>query len=190
MSARIGRRILISLIGCLAGVRASAGPYFNADRASVSELSREAVAQLNDARIAVIEMFTALDAGKRDDVERLKKAAVEKLKSALAKFQEVAENVGTKPLDIKPRSDEEERLVAEFKSTLAHRKIPFPQTESELAQLAVTIVESYYDSIDKADFVGFPKKWQSVRQIILSEIDLLYVGNLASIVWVLSASAS
>jgi hypothetical protein len=64
MPTAIIRRVALGLIGCLTMVAtASAGPYFNADRPAVSDLSRAAVAQLNAARIAVIEMFTALDAG-------------------------------------------------------------------------------------------------------------------------------
>jgi hypothetical protein len=59
-----------------------------------------------------------------------------------------------------------------------------------LAKLAVTIVDLYAQSLEKANLAGFPKQWQGMRQIISSEIDLLYVGNLASIVWVISAPAS
>ena len=38
----------------------------------------------------------------------------------------------------------------------------------------------------KANLDNFPKNWKGVREIILSEIDLLAIGNLVSIVWTIS----
>jgi hypothetical protein len=191
MPAAIMRRVALGLIGCLMMVAtASAGPYFNADRPAVSDLSRVAVAQLNAARIAVIEMFTALDAGNGNEVALSRSRALSDLQGALGIFREIGEKVGTRPLSIKPRSDEEGHIIDEFMAALQKRKIEPPTTERDLAKLAVTIVDLYAQSLEKASLAGFPKQWQGVRQIILSEIDLLYVGNLASIVWVISAPAS
>jgi hypothetical protein len=189
MPLAIGRRITLGLIGGFGVMStASAGPYFNADRPYVRELSRDAVAQLNTARIAVIEMFTALDARKdREIVAQSKGRALDNLREALGKFRKIADEVGTKPLSLQPHSEEEERIIQEFMTALKREGIEPPKTERDLAQLAVTIVQSYSQAIEKADLAGFPKQWQGVRQIVLSEIDLLYVGNLASIVWVISA---
>jgi hypothetical protein len=169
---------------------AHAGPYFNTYQTDVDELSRDAVRKLNDARSAVLDMFNDLDAGKLDAAETDRKRVLTALASAEDEFRQVADKVGTRPLALSPKTDDEKLVLEQFRQALERRKLAFPQTEYDLAQVAVIVVGEYSQTIAKADLKGFPKNWKPTRDIILSEINLLSVGNLASIIWVISKGSS
>jgi hypothetical protein len=190
MLAIMRRSLLTGVLANLAGPTAWAGPYFNTYRTDLDSLSREAVRQLNEARAQVINMFSELDSTNQDAAEGRRKEVIAYLEKAQAAFQQIASKVGNRQLNLSPNSDESKLIVEQFRLALDRSKLPFPKTEQELAQLAVTVVGKYEQTISRADLKGFPKNWRGVRDIILSEIDLLNVGNLASIVWVISKENS
>ena len=163
-----------------------AGPYFNTTRKEIDAASREAVKQLSDARILVIQMLTDLDMGQFERARNERVQAVKLLESSHAQFQDIEAKVPNQPLKLAPKSDDEKKVVADFADALAARKLDFPKTEKQLAHLAVIVVIRYSTTIEKANLEGFPKNWRGVRDIILSEIDLLTIGNLVSIAWIIS----
>jgi hypothetical protein len=164
----------------------TAGPYFNTPRKEVADLSREAVTQLSDARIQLIQLFKDLDAGSSEKAHGDREQALKLLNDAYARFKEIATKVPNQPLKLYPKSADEEQVIKESLGALASRKLDQPKTEKDLAILAVVIVGNYGDAVRKANLDNFPKNWKGVREIILSEIDLLAIGNLVSIVWTIS----
>jgi hypothetical protein len=163
-----------------------AGPYFNTSRKEVDGQSREAVKQLSDARILIIRMFTDLDMGQMESARTERSQAINLLQLAVVQFQDIETKAPNQPLRFSISSDEDKRIVGEFTQELVKRKLDFPKTEKELARLAVVVVKNYLVDVQKANLEGFPKNWRGVRQIILSEVDLLTIGNLVSIVWIIS----
>jgi hypothetical protein len=164
----------------------TAGPYFNTPRKEVAVLSREAVTQLSDARIQLIQLFKDLDAGRSEKARGDREQALKLLKDAYTRFKEIEEKVPAQPLKLVAKSADEEEVIKEFFGALASRKLDQPKTEKDLANLAVVIVGRYEEAVTKANLDDFPKNWKGVREIILSEIDLLAIGNLVSIVWTIS----
>jgi hypothetical protein len=162
------------------------GPYFNTPRREIDGESREAVKQLSDARIQIIQMLTDLDMGQLERARGERVQALKLLDVAVNLFQDIETKVPNQPLKVSPRSEDEKQIVSEFSQELAKRKFEFPKTEKELARLSVTVVKGYMIDIQKANLDGFPKNWKGVRQIILSEVNLLTVGNLVSIVWTIA----
>jgi dephospho-CoA kinase len=190
MPALKRRAVLLLMASMVYCSTTRAGPYFNTYQTELDTLSRQAVKQLNDGRTAVINMFNALDAGNEHAADTERTRAVRLLTEAKEMFQQIAAKVGDRPLLLDPSTDEEKLVVFQFRAALDRRKLQFPRTERELAALAVTVVGEYAETVSKADFKGYPKNWTGSRAVILSEIELLYVGNLASIVWVISKKST
>lgn len=163
----------------------NAGPYFNTAATEIDSQSRSAVKELSDARIELIQMFSELDAGRVDRANEARSRAIKLLDQAHSDFKEIEAKVPAQPLKFSVRSEDEKQILDAFANALASRKLAFPKTEKELAFLAITIVGNYLTTVQKADLRGFPKNWMGVRAIILSEIDLLTVGNLVSVVWII-----
>ena len=186
---RINARYLCLLLGliflCQYSANSLAGPYFNSSRKEVDGLSRLAVKELGDARIQVIQMLTELDAGELKKMAEARGKAIEFLQSALKNFQTIEDKVPKQPLVLKANSEDESRIFSQFRNTLKLKKLPEPKTEKDLAVLATTMVNRYFRAVAKANLSEFPKNWKGVREVILSEIDLLSVGNLVSVVWII-----
>jgi hypothetical protein len=135
-------------------------------------------------------MLNEVDAGNRDGADSLRRRALELLFQSQKTFQEIVGKVSDRKLEFRTTTDDGKLVLAQLRNALDRKKLPFPATERDLASLAVAIVGKYAQTIEKADLRGFPKNWKGVRDIILSEIDLLNIGNLVSIVWVLSKESS
>jgi RecA/RadA recombinase len=191
MQAIIRFLAILLLAGqCICWSPAFGGPYFNSYRTEVDSLSREAVRLLGEARKATIDMFHDLDVEDRKAADDHRKAALSALASARQLFEDLAAKVGDRVLVMKPASADEQLVLAQFRAALEKHKIPFPTTERQLANIAIVVVDNYGRTIARANLDGFPRNWKGVREIILSEIVLLDVGNLVSVVWVISKENS
>lgn len=166
---------------------ANAGPYFNSNGKEIKDTSKAAVKDLSDGRIAAINMLTALDAGDQGKAADYRKTALLLLRKSFDEFAKIESIVPNQSIQYSLfKTDEEKRIRAELEAALARSKKEFPKTEKDLARLAVEYVRNYANTIEQAKLEGFPKQWQGVRQIILSEAELIYIGNLVSIVWTIT----
>lgn len=171
----------------LLGAPANAGPYFNSANKKVKELSQAAIKYLSDSRIAAINMLSELDAGHMDKANEYRKTAMQTLQKSIEGLSEIQSIVPNQEIRYSNfKSEEERKIISEFASALKPRGKGLPKSEKELAQLAVDTVKEYASVIEGAKLEGFPKQWQSVRRIILSDSELQNIGNLASVVWTVS----
>lgn len=188
-------RLMVSLVMACVGIAVhtpsvNAGPYFNSSNKDLEELSRAAVKDLSDARIAAIKMLTELDAKHPDEAKKHREEAVRLLHKSLGEFSKIEDLAPNQSIEYSNfNGEQEKRIIAELSDALKRNGKQLPKTEKELAYLAVEYVQDYTATIEKARLDGFPREWQGVRQIIISETQLISIGNLASVVWTISVGS-
>src|SRR5437588_98592 len=109
------RFILVAtlLVASASGLPASAGPYFNVTGGDVENQSKAAVADLSNARIALIRMLTALDAGNVGLAEDQRKTAMGLLIRARDQFGTIESKVPNQPIKLEGGTPQERQIFGD-----------------------------------------------------------------------------
>src|ERR1700733_8822185 len=120
-----------------------AGPSFNSNSKALATLSSEGGAELHGALANVHLMLQFLEQGKPEEAQQSKAEAAKGLANTMEIFRNISSMAPKQPLVIQPKTDLEKRCIESLRQALKARDIPFPETEQDLARVAVRLVSDF-----------------------------------------------
>ncbi|QTT89715.1 hypothetical protein [Pseudomonas chlororaphis] len=175
------------LLTGLAGLQASAGPSFDADRKGLEKLSANAGAELHRGFQKFHEMLMYLELKEPLHATEAKAAALQHFSESVVLFKKVTASAPERKILYQPRDDSEKEAIAAFQDRLKELGIAEPDTEKQLANLAVTVLTKHIYVLEKSSFKATKADYSPLRKALRSQALLLDLGILTSIVWSLSA---
>ncbi|WP_028682126.1 hypothetical protein [Pseudomonas chlororaphis] len=171
----------------LASLQATAGPSFDADRKGLEKLSANAGAELHRGLQKFHEMLMYLELKDTLHATEAKAAALEHFSESVVLFKKVTASAPERKILYQPRDDSEKEAIAAFQNRLKELDIAVPDTEKQLANLAVTVLTKHIHVLEKSSFKATKADYSPLRKTLRSQALLLDLGILTSIVWSLSA---
>ncbi|AZE22771.1 hypothetical protein [Pseudomonas chlororaphis] len=171
----------------LASLQATAGPSFDADRKGLEKLSANAGAELHRGLQKFHEMLMYLELKDTLHATEAKAAALEHFSESVVLFKKVTASAPERKILYQPRDDSEKEAIAAFQNRLKELDIAEPDTEKQLANLAVTVLTKHIHVLEKSSFKATKADYSPLRKTLRSQALLLDLGILTSIVWSLSA---
>ncbi len=171
----------------LASLQATAGPSFDADRKGLEKLSANAGAELHRGLQKFHEMLMYLELQDTLHATEAKAAALEHFSESVVLFKKVTASAPERKILYQPRDDSEKEAIAAFQNRLKELDIAEPDTEKQLANLAVTVLTKHIHVLEKSSFKATKADYSPLRKTLRSQALLLDLGILTSIVWSLSA---
>ncbi|AIC19341.1 MULTISPECIES: hypothetical protein [Pseudomonas] len=171
----------------LASLQATAGPSFDADRKGLEKLSANAGAELHRGLQKFHEMLMYLELQDTLHATEAKAAALEHFSESVVLFKKVTASAPERKILYQPRDDSEKEAIAAFQDRLKELDIAVPDTEKQLANLAVTVLTKHIHVLEKSSFKATKADYSPLRKTLRSQALLLDLGILTSIVWSLSA---
>ena len=171
----------------LASLQATAGPSFDADRKGLEKLSANAGAELHRGLQKFHEMLMYLELQDTLHATEAKAAALEHFSESVVLFKKVTASAPERKILYQPRDDSEKEAIAAFQNRLKELDIAVPDTEKQLANLAVTVLTKHIHVLEKSSFKATKADYSPLRKTLRSQALLLDLGILTSIVWSLSA---
>ncbi|AZE10592.1 hypothetical protein C4K10_2312 [Pseudomonas chlororaphis subsp. aureofaciens] len=171
----------------LASLQATAGPSFDADRKGLEKLSANAGAELHRGLQKFHEMLMYLELQDTLHATEAKAAALEHFSESVVLFKKVTASAPERKILYQPRDDSEKEAIAAFQNRLKELDIAVPDTEKQLANLAVTVLTKHIHVLEKSSFKATKADYSPLRKALRSQALLLDLGILTSIVWSLSA---
>ncbi|EIM18669.1 hypothetical protein [Pseudomonas chlororaphis] len=171
----------------LASLQATAGPSFDADRKGLEKLSANAGAELHRGLQKFHEMLMYLELQDTLHATEAKAAALEHFSESVVLFKKVTASAPERKILYQPRDDSEKEAITAFQNRLKELDIAVPDTEKQLANLAVTVLTKHIHVLEKSSFKATKADYSPLRKTLRSQALLLDLGILTSIVWSLSA---
>ncbi|AZD85271.1 hypothetical protein C4K14_2447 [Pseudomonas chlororaphis subsp. aureofaciens] len=171
----------------LASLQATAGPSFDADRKGLEKLSANAGAELHRGLQKFHEMLMYLELKDTLHATEAKAAALQHFSESVVLFKKVTASAPERKILYQPRDDSEKEAIAAFQDRLKELDIAVPDTEKQLANLAVTVLTKHIHVLEKSSFKATKADYSPLRKTLRSQALLLDLGILTSIVWSLSA---
>ncbi|KAA5834128.1 hypothetical protein F2A37_25870 [Pseudomonas chlororaphis] len=171
----------------LASLQATAGPSFDADRKGLEKLSANAGAELHRGLQKFHEMLMYLELQDTLHATEAKAAALQHFSESVVLFKKVTASAPERKILYQPRDDSEKEAIAAFQNRLKELDIAVPDTEKQLANLAVTVLTKHIHVLEKSSFKATKADYSPLRKTLRSQALLLDLGILTSIVWSLSA---
>ncbi|WJV27202.1 MULTISPECIES: hypothetical protein [Pseudomonas] len=171
----------------LASLQAMAGPSFDADRKGLEKLSANAGAELHRGLQKFHEMLMYLELQDTLHATEAKAAALQHFSESVVLFKKVTASAPERKILYQPRDDSEKEAIAAFQNRLKELDIAVPDTEKQLANLAVTVLTKHIHVLEKSSFKATKADYSPLRKTLRSQALLLDLGILTSIVWSLSA---
>ncbi|AZE04428.1 hypothetical protein [Pseudomonas chlororaphis] len=171
----------------LASLQATAGPSFDADRKGLEKLSANAGAELHRGVQKFHEMLMYLELQDTLHATEAKAAALQHFSESVVLFKKVTASAPERKILYQPRDDSEKEAITAFQNRLKELDIAVPDTEKQLANLAVTVLTKHIHVLEKSSFKATKADYSPLRKTLRSQALLLDLGILTSIVWSLSA---
>jgi len=168
---------------------ACAGPSFNTNREKLDERSREAGAKLQEAVELTHRMYRLLELRKGSQVEEVRQQALAAFAAARDQYEQLAKDTPLQPLKVMPNSNESKDAESAFRDYCKVLKLKYPDTERELAAIAITIVEHHRQVLAATKLSGTAADYPPIRMLMKSEAIVMDVGIVTSIVWTIAPAA-
>lgn len=167
---------------------ACAGASFNTNREKLDERSREAGAKLQEAVELTHRMYRLLEL-RKGSVEEVRQQALAAFAAAHDQYEQLAKDTPLQPIKMMPNSNESKDAESALRDYCKALKLKYPDTERELAAIAITIVERHRQVLAATKLSGTAADYQPIRTLMKSEAIVMDVGIVTSIVWTIAPAA-
>jgi hypothetical protein len=176
-------RLLVGLCAALYMSSSWAPPSFNNNRKNLEQLSRDAGAELQLSFRSFHDMFYWLERRDLDKVAQGQRDSLTHLDKALDFFKTLAEKAPKQKLVLRPESESDRAAVERLRERLKSQKLAFPETEADLASLAIKIVTNYRISLVGLKLSGNRLDNDPLLKIIGNKYVVEELGILCTIAW-------
>lgn len=181
------RRLLLSVVLFLITGYSSAGPSFNSNREELAAISVKAGGQVQKGLAAFHEMLYQLEYKRLDAVEIERSNTIQRFNEALGTFEQLADRAPNQALVLDTETEDVRRAVARLRQRLNEHSIEFPETEKELARVAIDVVNIFLNRLQETKLDGSTNDHHELWETIQVEAFLEEVGILVSIAWAASS---
>lgn len=160
-----------------------AGPSFNSYRDDLQKQSREAGRLLQEGFALYHNMLSALESNDLLAAKGWQLKAADKYTAAIEQYQQLVERTPKQPLSLDKNDKVQSEASGRLKNKLSVRKVAFPETERDLAELAVKCVTELRAALVETELTGAKRDLPGLMKLTLQNTFVEEVGVFASIIW-------